>query len=124
MHRNKPTYDASWMLDTASSMMQEGCSKVEVIAALGVSKEAFYEWCNPKKSNYHPEFAEVVQLGELHCQAWWEKQGRINLHERNFNSGLWYMNMKNRFGWADQQKKEIGFGMSVAWPLPKSKLDG
>lgn len=44
-------------------------------------------------------------------EAWWEEHGRLNLHNREFNSVLWYMNMKNRFGWRDRIDSNHSVGM-------------
>lgn len=47
------------------------------------------------------EFREVLKKSKELCRAWWEKQGRINLKAQVFQTGLWSMNMKNRFKWRD-----------------------
>ena len=80
-------------------LRSEGASIVEVAAEFGASKMAIYRW-----RDEFPEFAEALAISDERCEAWWEKQGRTHLKDRSFNSTLWYMNMKNRFGWADKQE--------------------
>lgn len=49
------------------------------------------------------EFSETVHAGRLLAEQWWTRQGRKNLHSKEtFIPNLWFMNMKNRFGWADK----------------------
>jgi len=54
-----------------------------------------------------PIFSETIKRGHELSQAWWEEQGRKGLHNLKFNSGLWYMNMKNRHGWRDKKPDEV-----------------
>jgi len=48
-------------------------------------------------------FIEVIETGRVLSQAWWETQG-ARLDNKAFNSTLWNINMKSRFGWTGEQK--------------------
>ncbi len=80
--------------------MKDGASIEEVAAELGVSKVTLYNW-----GNKHKPFFNAIKKGEELSKAWWLKQGCVNLENRDFQYGGWFMNMKNRHGWAD--KKEL-----------------
>jgi hypothetical protein len=74
-------------------------------------KALIYSWIGTFSNNLwdrwmkeEEDFWETIKRGRMLSEAWWEKQGRSNLTSSNFNATLWYMNMKNRFGWADSQK--------------------
>lgn len=97
-------------------MFRDGQSVVEVATELNISKSAYYEY--EKK---YPEFMDASTRGKQISQAWWEKQGRINLFDtseydgetkqsmsKRFNAGLWAKNVSNRFpnDWRDKQEVE------------------
>lgn len=108
----RPTKYREEMCHVVIAEMREGASKCEVAGELGISEETLYAW--RKK---HPLFSEAIQIGGQLSKQWWYKQGRKNLENKDFNPRLWYMNMKNRHGWAD--KKQIDHtskGQSIVVP--------
>jgi len=95
----RPTKYRSKMCETVIELMRDGASQDEVIGHLDISRETFYRW---KEENQ--EFSDSIKRGVRLSRTWWERQGRINLKDREFNYTGWYMNMKNRFKWADKQE--------------------
>jgi len=95
--------------DIILNMMEEGAGEKEVmVAVLGKSYRA---WKRLQAND--EEFRRIVSFGKVLAQAWWEKQARENLQSRYFQTGLWSMNMKNRFGWTDKQQFQLDMGDSL-----------
>lgn len=86
--------------NTLIDLMSEGASITEVRAELGIWGQDTYD----RFMEENEDFKRAIKTGELLSKAWWEKHGRSQLSNKEFNSTLWYMNMKNRFGWRDQQQ--------------------
>jgi len=89
--------------------MAKGCAIVEVCKALDISKDTFYRYVKTRS-----EFSDAYKKGLNLSEAWWVHEAHISMRDRTFNAVLWYMNMKNRFGWHDQKpaykaKKIPGF---------------
>ena len=87
--------------DSMIELYSEGASDTEVKATVldCMSDDLWYRLINEE-----PIFSGAVKRGKQFSAAWWEKHGRVELGNKDFNSTLWYMNMKNRFKWADKQE--------------------
>ena len=104
----------------------EGASDVEIRAMLigwldSFSLDLWKRWIEEEE-----EFSLTIKKGKQLSEAWWVKSGRKNLQNKDFSATLFYMNMKNRFGWADKQinenKNESTLNVTVSKDL-HSKLD-
>jgi hypothetical protein len=84
-----------------TQMMKEGASVAEVAAKIGVHRVTLYKWADKE-----PAFKAAMELGKEFSEAWWMTVARHNLTNKQFNATLWYMNMKNRFGWRDEKPVE------------------
>lgn len=78
-------------------MYTAGASDAEVAASLNVTIKDYY-----KELNENSAFAQLVEFGRTLSQAFWERQARENLRNKQFNTTLWAFYMKNKFGWADK----------------------
>jgi len=93
----RPTKYNADFADTVVTLMKEGASIVEICLELNICKQTFYNWCKE-----HEEFLDSKKKGVDFSEGWWMKKGRLNLENKDFSYTGWYMNMKNRFGWADK----------------------
>lgn len=85
--------------DVVERLMLEGASIIEIAYELRVSRPTIYEWIEK-----YPEFSNTIKKGVDFSEGWWMNKGRTHIENKEFNSTLWYMNMKNRFGWKDKQE--------------------
>lgn len=97
------TLPEGWYNDVLA-LYSEGGSDVEAWAMI-------YRWRGTFSNNLwerwmkeEPEFWETINAGKRLSEAWWQENGRTNLQNKDFNYTGWYMQMKNRFGWADSKK--------------------
>lgn len=92
-------YDPS-CIKKIEELMLEGASITECAWHLRIARSTLYNWME-----LYPELVDAIKKGKEFSQGWWEHEGRTSLRDKNFNPTLWYMNMKNRFGWADRQEQ-------------------
>jgi hypothetical protein len=109
----KTAYDSAMDM-VVITHMSKGAGLAEVAAELGISRDTLYEWCKKEGDYYKPTLSDAIKRGKELSEAWWTSEGRKSLRDKNFNSTLWYMNMKNRFGWKDKTEVVATIDATVA----------
>lgn len=100
----RPTKYRPEMCNVVIEIMSDGGSLAEVAAEIDVCEETIQSWKKEGGDQFIYDFSVAVKTGIRKSKAWWEKHGRKHLENKEFNSTLWYMNMKNRFKWSDRQE--------------------
>ncbi len=97
--------------------MTQGATLEEIQGMFNISDPLHQRWMKDE-----PEYSATIKQGSMLARQWWLKIGRMYLKDKSFNAVLWYMNMKNRWGWKDRQDVTSG-GEKVAtitgYVLPK-----
>lgn len=75
--------------------MSQGRSITHVARILGVGLTTF-----KRTVKRRPSLKAAVEFGTDASQSWWEEYGRMNLSNRFFNTALYQIQMRNRFGWS------------------------
>jgi hypothetical protein len=97
-------YDPAYC-DDVLRMGGEGYSVVEMAAEIGVHRNTL-ETLWPEA---HPDFMEALGQARQKSQAWWERQGRVNLATQGFQSSLYSRSMAARFpaDWREVKGTEL-----------------
>jgi len=98
-------------------LSSQGASIVELAVAIDVGRNTFYEL-----SERDQDFSNTVKRCKELCEVWWVRNGRTNLGNKEFSYTGWYMNMKNRFNWADKQETKVSGELTTNNKLDLSKL--
>lgn len=98
-----PTKYDPGMLVVIKDLMSVGASKTEVCGTIGICFDTLLDWMDKDSPRYVKDFSDSINNGQVLSQVWWEKEARMALKDKDFNSTLWYMNMKNRFRKAPEQ---------------------
>lgn len=85
---------SSAVLTYVRNYFRKGGFESKLAEALGITPEELHEW----RLN-HPELDEIIEIGLTSSQAFWEKKGRENLCNPNFNTNEWADVMVTQFGW-------------------------
>lgn len=82
--------------DEIESRLKAGMSIRQSCLEIGVKYRTLATW--EKK---YPWFKERIDDALDFCQGWWEGVGQRNIENKNFNAALYFMHMRNRFGWTN-----------------------
>lgn len=84
---------------TLIALYTEGASDAEVAAELKMPIKKYYQ-----QIEENAYVAQLVEFGRTLSMAFWEREARLNIRNKQFNTPLWAFYMKNKFGWADKSE--------------------
>lgn len=78
-------------------LSKDGKSEVEIAAELGISIATMRKWADKYK-----EFSVAYEIGQSMHEAWWIQEGKDNLHNRFYQTGLFKFLTGNKLGYSEK----------------------
>lgn len=82
-------------------LAKEGAGWAEYAAEFEVDRPTLYDWAAA-----HEDFSTALTRAKVLEQAWFEREGRLNLRNREFNANLWGKSVSARFRDDYTERKE------------------
>jgi hypothetical protein len=83
-----------------------GYSDVEIKATIYSWRGSFSNRLWDRWMKEEEEFRETILMGRMLAEAFYMKEGRENMNNPKFNNQIWYLTMKNRFGWSEKAPEQ------------------
>lgn len=106
----------SWAKELIA-LYEDGCSDAEVAAQMRIPLREFYQQITENTA-----FGKLVEFGRTLSLAFWERQARENIGNKQFNSSLYSFYMKNKHGWAEKVDTSAQTELNVSADELKEKL--
>lgn len=98
----RPTKYKPEYCDEVLELGKQGYSVAEIAAHFEVDKASLYRW-----QEEDPNFALSMARAKSFEQAWFEREARSNMKNREFNANLWYRSAASRFRDDYTERKEL-----------------
>lgn len=99
-------------------LAMDGKSEVEIAREFGVGVRTMRNWAAKFKM-----FAQAYEMGSDFHEAWWVAEGKANLKNRSYNTGLFKFLTGNKLGWSEKHESKnlnVNAGVLLA-PKPMTK---
>ena len=83
------------------SLSRDGMSDVEIAAQFEVSTGTLRNW-----SEKFADFNTAYEVGQALHEAWWLQEGKNNLDNRGYNTGLYKFITGNKLGYSDKMESK------------------
>lgn len=101
-------------------LAQQGLSEVEIASRFGVSASTLRGW-----GEKFEDFFTASEIGKACHEAWWLQEGKRNLDNRNYNTGLFKFLTANKIGFSDKMETRnlhVTAGV-LAVPIPAKTME-
>lgn len=98
----RPTKYKPEYCERVIALGKEGYSYAEIAADLEVDKASLFDWARA-----HEDFSTALRAAKTYEQAWFEREARSNMKNRDFNANLWYRSAASRFRDDYTERKEL-----------------